>query len=282
MQDYLAEKYGHAVCDYFVTSECRTRNKKVGRSSEGIYCHHMDEDKGVNLSNPLQAKLQPFEWQKKERLIYCNALEHLILHMKIAILRQSKKLSAPMDVARFFTTGGVYMICQEINDIFIYDGTSIAWKQRCYEEFRENYEDYIQLVRAFMLYVEKMYRGKKSNDIFLKTGSYVQFSNCSCEILELSQKKDTFVLRMLNGEKREIPTMFACNQLTYADYMERAFRSMASGVKSFYEQIYDDFTNCQITDIVNTYAVALKVDFSKKEFLWGISKFKRSNLTDLS
>ena len=118
LQQYLRNKYGGALYDYFVTPECKTKNKKVGRGMEGLYCHHMDEDKGGNLGNPLQARLQPFEWQKKERLVYCNVIEHLILHMKIAVLRQKDFLREPNDVIDFFTTGGVEVICRDINDMF--------------------------------------------------------------------------------------------------------------------------------------------------------------------
>lgn len=66
LQCYLIQKYGAAKYDYFSTPECKSSNKKVTRTSEGLYCHHMDEDKEYNLGSPLQAKLQPFEWQKKK------------------------------------------------------------------------------------------------------------------------------------------------------------------------------------------------------------------------
>ena len=92
LQQYLIEKYGGAVCAYFATPECKSKSKKISRTGEGLYCHHMDEDKGGNLSDPVGAINQPFEWQKKERLVYCNVLEHLILHIKIAVLRQKDVL----------------------------------------------------------------------------------------------------------------------------------------------------------------------------------------------
>ncbi|MDD4690611.1 MAG: hypothetical protein PHE51_12825, partial [Eubacteriales bacterium] len=62
LQRYLIEKYGAAVCDYFATPECKSKSKKVTRTGEGLYCHHMDEDKGGNLGNAPDAKGQPFEW----------------------------------------------------------------------------------------------------------------------------------------------------------------------------------------------------------------------------
>ena len=140
---YLLQKYGGAVCDYFATPECKSKNKKVTRTAEGLYCHHMDEDKGWNLSNSAQAQMQPFEWQKKERLVYCNIIEHLILHMKIAVLRQKDFLRKPFDVDNFFSTGGIFMVCHDINDMFMNNGTSVPWKKRCFKEVENNYEEYI-------------------------------------------------------------------------------------------------------------------------------------------
>jgi len=104
--EYLLVKYGGAIGDYFSTPECKTKNKKAVRTAEGLYCHHIDEDKGGNLSNPCSARRQPFEWQKKERLVYCNLLEHLILHIKIAILRQKTKFKKPLTSKIFLLQAG--------------------------------------------------------------------------------------------------------------------------------------------------------------------------------
>lgn len=68
LQYYLIQKYGAAKYDYFADTECTRKPIKVSRTREGLYCHHMDEDKGGNLGNPLQAKIQPFERQKKREI----------------------------------------------------------------------------------------------------------------------------------------------------------------------------------------------------------------------
>ena len=141
LTEYLIQKYGAVQYDYFCTSECRSKNKKVTRTSEGLYCHHIDEDKGDLLSHPKAAQRSPFDWQMKERLVYCNALEHLILHIKIAVLRQKKKLIKPLDIDAFLRPG-IHLICGEINDMFLNEGTKIIWKKRCFEEIKENYEEY--------------------------------------------------------------------------------------------------------------------------------------------
>ena len=78
-----------------------------------------------------QAKKQPFEWHKKARLLYCNILEHLILHIKIAVLSQKNYLETLREVDNFFSTGRIFMMCMEINDMFMNNGTKAAWTKRC-------------------------------------------------------------------------------------------------------------------------------------------------------
>lgn len=80
---YLKAKYGVAQCDYFTNATCNTKSKRITRTKEGLFCHHIDEDKGCNLGDSNFAREQPYEYQKAERLVYCNYLEHLLLHIRI-------------------------------------------------------------------------------------------------------------------------------------------------------------------------------------------------------
>jgi len=259
---YLLQKYGGAVCDYFATPECKSKNKKVTRTAEGLYCHHMDEDKGGNLSNSAQAQMQPFEWQKKERLVYCNIIEHLILHMKIAVLRQKDFLRKPFDVNNFFSTGGIFMVCHAINDMFMNNGTSVPWQKRCFKEVENNYEEYIFLVRALLMYIDSNYYGEKNNIPFLQPGSIVHFSDCDCEIVDISKKKNAIRLKLPNGELKACDVWIAILQLEYLDYLDIQTRTMASGFKEFYEKIYNDVVNCRNENEILAYANALKIDYN--------------------
>ncbi|WP_429970454.1 hypothetical protein ACQW5G_05490 [Fructilactobacillus sp. Tb1] len=91
---YLLKKYGPAEHNYFTEQSYdkflaginKTLTKgKVSRTKEGLYCHHIDEIHALNLSNPRFIKYYryPYAYQKKERLVYCNLIEHLILHALI-------------------------------------------------------------------------------------------------------------------------------------------------------------------------------------------------------
>ncbi len=79
----LWNKYGRVPGDYFVNETCRSKNRKILRTKEGLFCHHIDEDKAILLSKSMYAVNNPFEYQKANRLVYCNFLEHLLLHIKI-------------------------------------------------------------------------------------------------------------------------------------------------------------------------------------------------------
>lgn len=92
---YLLAKYGSANNDYFseksysrfLRGEIKSiTRKKYQRTFEGLYCHHIDENKFENLSNfdYIKKYRYPFFYHKKERLVYCDLFEHLILHTLIA------------------------------------------------------------------------------------------------------------------------------------------------------------------------------------------------------
>ena len=108
--DILLEKYGRVPGDYFTDSSFRKKNKKINRSKDGLWCHHIDEDKVPNLSRkPVRVRdyiedIDPFEYQKAERLVYCNYIEHMLLHMKIV----EKELTKPYDEPNNVFVVGLY------------------------------------------------------------------------------------------------------------------------------------------------------------------------------
>lgn len=93
--NFLLNKYGPSKDNYFkeksynrfLKKEIKSIAKgKYSRTSEGLYCHHIDENEFENLSNAffISEYKYPFDLQKKERLVYCDLFEHLILHALIA------------------------------------------------------------------------------------------------------------------------------------------------------------------------------------------------------
>lgn len=148
--DYLLEKYGPAMYSYFVNNSFRTRNRKVSRASEGLHCHHIDEDKAIKLSDPKMAVYYPFEYQEASRLVYCNALEHLILHIKI--MQKPHSLSSHLNMMGI---GGLLNICWGINDYYNGYQYKLKSKKEFYGVIKDNFEDYIYILKTLLSYVEK-------------------------------------------------------------------------------------------------------------------------------
>ena len=150
--DYLLKKYGPAQYDYFCNESCKSKNSKVSRTNEGLYCHHIDEDKAILLSNDKFAVNNPFEYQKANRLVYCNVLEHLILHIKI--VEEPKNENAnQMEIQGI--GGATCFICPQINDYF----NGYEFKQQylinIFSLIENNFNDYIDILEYFLDVVEK-------------------------------------------------------------------------------------------------------------------------------
>ena len=150
--DYLLKKYGPAQYDYFRNESCKSKNSKVSRTNEGLYCHHIDENKAILLSNDKFAINNPFEYQKANRLVYCNVLEHLILHIKI--VEEPKNENAnQMEIQGI--GGAVCFICPQINDYF----NGYEFKQQylinIFSLIENNFNDYIDILKYFLDVVEK-------------------------------------------------------------------------------------------------------------------------------
>ena len=150
--DYLLKKYGPAQYDYLRNESCKSKNSKVSRTNEGLYCHHIDENKAILLSNDKFAINNPFEYQKANRLVYCNVLEHLILHIKI--VEEPKNENAnQMEIQGI--GGAVCFICPQINDYF----NGYEFKQQylinIFSLIENNFNDYIDILKYFLDVVEK-------------------------------------------------------------------------------------------------------------------------------
>lgn len=93
--EFLLKKYGPAGDDYFrehsyerfLKGKIKNITKgKFSRSVEGLECHHIDENKFLNMTNESFIRSQniSFKYHKKERLVFCDVVEHTILHTLIA------------------------------------------------------------------------------------------------------------------------------------------------------------------------------------------------------
>lgn len=141
---FLINKYGPAKYDYFVNDKCKTTNKKVKRTSEGLVCHHIDEDKAIMLCDEKYAAQNPFEYQKADRLVYCNYLEHLLLHILIA---EGPK-ATNRNINETQGIGGVVnFICKQLNDYYNGYQYSKEWLINTMAVIKDDYESYIMMLK---------------------------------------------------------------------------------------------------------------------------------------
>lgn len=141
--DYLQGKYGIGLCDYMTKSW--NKNPKVTRTREGLIAHHKFEDHAIQLSTLEYAKNNPFEWQLAKNIVYCDYLEHLLLHILICEYPAPDR-NAYEDVG----VGGVinYLV-PELNDVYSGWISGLAWQRTCHDLIRNDINVYIQLLIKF-------------------------------------------------------------------------------------------------------------------------------------
>jgi len=141
--DYLQQKYGIGLCDYM--SENWKKNGKVTRTKEGLYVHHKYEDHAIMLGNPEYAKKNPYEWQKKVNLVYCNLLEHLLLHLLICEYpAEDKNKNEKVGMG-----GVVNFIVPELNDVYSGFVSKQLWQQNCHNAIINNKDTYLLLIKRY-------------------------------------------------------------------------------------------------------------------------------------
>lgn len=139
----LKEKYGNVPYSYFLNDKCISKNPKNSRTKEGLVIHHVDEDKAIMLSTKEYALLNPFDYQKPDRLVYCNLLEHLVLHMKIFEFPNKDA-----NTNEICGVGGIYnFLVPELNDIYSGIKYKIDWKKATIKAIINLKDDYLKCIK---------------------------------------------------------------------------------------------------------------------------------------
>lgn len=102
------------------------------RTNEGLVCHHIDEDKAELLTNPQFASKYPASYQRKDRLVYCDYIEHLLLHYKCS------------------SSGGYKVLAEEIKG-FLNGRYRYEWQLYCMKRVLERFDDVMILEEKHIL-----------------------------------------------------------------------------------------------------------------------------------
>lgn len=145
---YLKNKYGPVPENYFMDVNCTRKSTKNGRGNEGLFVHHDYEYDPANslvsdLSKPEFAKQFDYMYQHAENLTYCNYLEHLIIHIKINLLRKEQ-------LNGYINDGVVNYMIPQLNDWYRYIANLKPWQEVAFSLIEDNYSDYVDLVEYWL------------------------------------------------------------------------------------------------------------------------------------
>lgn len=145
--DYLQAKYGIGIADYMTKSF--NKNSKCSRTSEGLIAHHKAEDKMIMLSTKSFAEKCPYEWQLKHNIVYCDYLEHLLLHVLICKYPSPDKFP----LADVGIGGVVDFLVPELNDLYSGWMPKQQWRLNCRTLIIEEKEVYFEILKMFIEYL---------------------------------------------------------------------------------------------------------------------------------
>ena len=141
--NYLQQKYGIGLSDYMTKSF--NKNSKCSRTKDGLLSHHKYEDHAIMLSTKEFAMKNPFEWQRAENIVYCDYLEHLLLHILIC-----ESPSKDRNRLEAVGIGGVInFIVPELNDVFSGWETREGWRKNCHNLIVNDKDVYLTLLKRF-------------------------------------------------------------------------------------------------------------------------------------
>jgi len=151
---YLLAKYGVAKYSYFCTNSCKSKQTKNMRTKDGLFLHHIGEKEHIMLCNAEFAKQWDFEkYQGADKLVYCNYLEHLLLHVKITkeyMERDQLKLFQSEKIEMVGIGGVVDFIGPEL--VTYYETPPLGgWQSRVFEEVKDNYDEFTRICALFEL-----------------------------------------------------------------------------------------------------------------------------------
>ena len=154
--DYLQKKYGPGICSFMFPSW--QSNPKCKRTKEGLVAHHKFEDCAPKLSDPAEAQKYPYEWQHGQHIVYCDYLEHMLLHI---IICEEKFEEATRGI--FLGIRGLLQyIIPELNDVYSGWKTTQSWRATCHSRILDDKDVYLKLIQRFKerCYLNPLYSEK--------------------------------------------------------------------------------------------------------------------------
>ena len=119
----------------------RGRVNKLKEMEEFINNGYIDK-----LPKKEVAQMCPFEWQSKENIVYCDYLEHLLLHVLIC----KYPSNAMADFINAGIGGIVEFIVPELNDLYSGWLTNQTWRKNCHDKVSADKEVYLEILGSLL------------------------------------------------------------------------------------------------------------------------------------
>ncbi|MFB4471841.1 hypothetical protein ACDI16_02585 [Oceanobacillus caeni] len=206
---YLLQKYGSVRDDFFreksyqrfMNGEIKSINPvKNLRTVEGLYRHHIDEIKMLKISDKMFVKKYkiPFEYQKKDRLVYCDLIEHTILHALI-----TKETSF-----KFGFPGLSSNLLPMMFDWYILEIVpKLTWQKNCYNKSYLTPNNAFEILKELYLLIDKIPVDDKRMDILIFKRSElvidIACSNNVNELYEHRQRREEERLKKIEEMRKE-------------------------------------------------------------------------------
>lgn len=139
--EYLKDKHG-VVRSCYMTRNGSSIAKK-SRTSDGLVIHHIMECEEILLCKKEVALTCPYEWQEPQNLVYCDYLEHLLLHIKIV------EYYAPYRGAVGY--GGTDFIIGELNDVYSGYKTNQKWREALHNKIINDKDVYLAILKDYKI-----------------------------------------------------------------------------------------------------------------------------------
>lgn len=154
---YLLNKYGIVQGDYYENDELTIENKNISRKDDGLICHHISEINNTLVGEANYGKRFPKEEHESTNLVYCNVIEHFLLHSKIA----EESLNTDLDRAKVaYISSALVNIARQINSVFNGSMPSLDVNVNI-ADVEKSYEFYVKALSKLWITV-------KDNEIYSK------------------------------------------------------------------------------------------------------------------
>lgn len=156
----LLVKYGPARYDYFSklkgSLNIYSKSHRISRTVEGLFVHHIDENRYPGLSSDriynydfqemnglsdYQIRLIRKDFQRAERLVYCDLIEHLLLHVK------AFENQRPLVVGEEIASRGAYIIGKDVVRALAGRFGIEPWQTSVAKAIEGQWDEYLSILR---------------------------------------------------------------------------------------------------------------------------------------